>query len=95
VILFVETRPRHTDRGALDRTASAQNFLPNSKTDADLLKAGNNTIFGGSGANIIVGNLGVVRMTQIGPTIAAWFDVALSPHADAPLVLQATTTSAR
>jgi predicted AlkP superfamily pyrophosphatase or phosphodiesterase len=33
------------------------------------------------------GNLGVVRMTQIGPTIASWFDVALSPHADTPLAL--------
>jgi predicted AlkP superfamily pyrophosphatase or phosphodiesterase len=33
------------------------------------------------------GSLGVVRMTQIGPTIASWFGVALSPKADAPLTL--------
>lgn len=31
------------------------------------------------------GSLGIVRMTQIAPTVAAWFDVALSPRADAPL----------
>ena len=36
------------------------------------------------------GNLGVIRMTQIGPTIASWFDVALSPHADVPLALPPT-----
>jgi hypothetical protein len=39
-----------------------------------------------------VGNLGVVRMTRIGPTIASWFEVALSPKADAPLVLQQRTS---
>ena len=33
------------------------------------------------------GNLGVVRMTQIGPTIASWLQVALSAKADAPLTL--------
>jgi Type I phosphodiesterase / nucleotide pyrophosphatase len=32
-----------------------------------------------------IGNLGVVRMSQIGPTIAAWFEVSLSPKADAPI----------
>ena len=31
------------------------------------------------------GSLGVVRMTQIAPTIARWFGVSLSPAADAPL----------
>jgi predicted AlkP superfamily pyrophosphatase or phosphodiesterase len=31
------------------------------------------------------GDLGIVRMTQIGPTIASWFGVSLSPKADAPL----------
>jgi hypothetical protein len=30
-------------------------------------------------------NLGLVRMTQIGPTIASWFEVSLSPKADAPI----------
>jgi predicted AlkP superfamily pyrophosphatase or phosphodiesterase len=33
------------------------------------------------------GDLGIVRMTQIGPTIARWFGVALSPKADTPLAL--------
>jgi hypothetical protein len=33
------------------------------------------------------GNLGVVRMTQIGPTIASWLQVALSDKADIPLTL--------
>ena len=36
---------------------------------------------GGAG----VGNLGHVRMTQIGPTIARWFGVQLAPEADDPL----------
>jgi hypothetical protein len=40
-------------------------------------------------------DLGVVRMTQIGPTIASWFEVALSPHADVPLVIQPRTPSSR
>ena len=31
------------------------------------------------------GNLGLVRMTQIGPTIASWFEVSLSPKADSPI----------
>jgi hypothetical protein len=31
------------------------------------------------------GDLGVVRMTQLAPTIASWFSVGLSPKADAPL----------
>lgn len=31
------------------------------------------------------GDLGVVRMTQIGPTIARWFGVRLAAEADAPL----------
>jgi predicted AlkP superfamily pyrophosphatase or phosphodiesterase len=39
------------------------------------------------------GSLGEVRMTQIGPTIAGWFDVSLAPDADAPLETGATTAS--
>ena len=31
------------------------------------------------------GSLGVVRMTQVAPTIASWFGVGLSPGADEPL----------
>ena len=31
------------------------------------------------------GNVGLVRMTQIGPTIASWFEVSLSPKADSPI----------
>jgi len=31
------------------------------------------------------GSLGIVRMTQIGPTIAAWFKAVLSPKADQPI----------
>ena len=31
------------------------------------------------------GNLGVVRMTQIAPTVARWLGVGLSPLADQPL----------
>jgi hypothetical protein len=34
------------------------------------------------------GSLGVVRMTQIAPTIATWFDVGLSARADEPLALK-------
>jgi hypothetical protein len=34
------------------------------------------------------GSLGVIRMTQIGPTIASWFDVPLSAHADTPLAVR-------
>lgn len=34
------------------------------------------------------GSLGVMRMTQIAPTIAAWFDVGLSARADEPLALK-------
>jgi predicted AlkP superfamily pyrophosphatase or phosphodiesterase len=41
------------------------------------------------------GNLGTVRMSQIGPTIAGWFGVALSPSADAPLTLRARAQSGR
>jgi hypothetical protein len=33
------------------------------------------------------GDLGIVRMTQIAPTIAAWFGVRLSRKADEPLAL--------
>ena len=33
------------------------------------------------------GNLGIVRMTQIGPTVASWFGVSLSPKADRPIAL--------
>jgi predicted AlkP superfamily pyrophosphatase or phosphodiesterase len=38
------------------------------------------------------GNLGVVRMTQIAPTLASWFGVALSAGADTPLGLRAAPT---
>ena len=31
------------------------------------------------------GRLGVVRMTQIAPTLARWLGVGLSPQADAPI----------
>lgn len=31
------------------------------------------------------GSLGVIRMTQIAPTLARWLDVGLSPRADAPI----------
>lgn len=34
------------------------------------------------------GDLGVVRMTQLAPTLASWFDVGLSPDADEPLDLR-------
>jgi hypothetical protein len=39
----------------------------------------------------IRGNLKVVRMTQIGPTVASWFGGSLSPNADTPLALQPAT----
>ena len=32
-------------------------------------------------------SLGTVRMTQIGPTMASWFGLVLSPEANAPLTL--------
>ena len=35
------------------------------------------------------GSVGIVRMTQIVPTIASWFDVSLSPKAANPLALVA------
>jgi predicted AlkP superfamily pyrophosphatase or phosphodiesterase len=35
------------------------------------------------------GSLGMVRMSQIGPTVASWFGVKLSPAADVPLALPA------
>jgi predicted AlkP superfamily pyrophosphatase or phosphodiesterase len=35
------------------------------------------------------GDLGIVRMTQIAPTLAQWFGVGLSPEADRPLRLEA------
>ena len=38
------------------------------------------------------GDLGVVRMTQIAPTIASWFGVGLSPKADTPLTLASTAS---
>ena len=31
------------------------------------------------------GNLGVVRMSQIGPTVASWFNATLFAEADRPL----------
>ena len=33
-------------------------------------------------------SLGVVRMTQIAPTIASWFGVSMSPNVDLPLLIQ-------
>lgn len=33
------------------------------------------------------GNLGVVRLSQLAPTLASWFGVGLSPRADQPLAL--------
>ena len=33
------------------------------------------------------GDLGVVRMTTIAPTLARWLGVSLGPEADAPLAL--------
>lgn len=33
------------------------------------------------------GDLGLVPMTRIAPTVARWFDVQLSPRADRPLDL--------
>ena len=43
------------------------------------------------------GNLGIVRMTQVAPTVARWLGVGLSPLADAPLekLLPAATSQAR
>jgi predicted AlkP superfamily pyrophosphatase or phosphodiesterase len=38
------------------------------------------------------GNLGIVRMTQIAPTIAGWFGVSLSLNADKPLTLSVGTS---
>ena len=42
-----------------------------------------------------VGDLGIVRMTQIGPTLASWFGVGLSPQADAPLALAPASSSGK
>jgi len=33
------------------------------------------------------GDLGVIRMTQIAPTIASWYQVSLAPSADAPIAV--------
>ncbi len=41
------------------------------------------------------GDLGIVRMTQIGPTIARWFGVGLSPKADEPLALAPAASNGR
>ena len=41
----------------------------------------------------VAGDLGLVSMTRIGPTIAKWLDVQLSPDADQPLDLNATTVT--
>jgi predicted AlkP superfamily pyrophosphatase or phosphodiesterase len=38
-------------------------------------------------------SLGVVRMTQIAPTIASWFGVTMSPQVDQPLAFAATRSS--
>lgn len=37
------------------------------------------------------GSLGVVRMTQVAPTVASWFGVGLSDRADEPLALAPST----
>ena len=42
-----------------------------------------------------VGDLGIVRMTQIGPTLASWFGVGLSPKADTPLGLAPNASNGR
>ena len=42
-----------------------------------------------------VGDLGVVPMTRIAPTLARWFGVQLSPDADAPLDLKPTATTSQ
>ena len=34
------------------------------------------------------GNHGIVRMTQIAPTLAQWFEVSLAASADTPLTLR-------
>jgi len=41
------------------------------------------------------GSLGVVRMSQIGPTIASWFQAKLSPQADQPLAWPRKSGSGR
>jgi hypothetical protein len=41
------------------------------------------------------GDLGVVPMTRIAPTLAKWFGVQLSPEADAPLELKPSPPSSR
>jgi hypothetical protein len=42
-----------------------------------------------------VGNVGIVRMTQIAPTVASWFDVGLSPKVDQPLTLKPEAAPSR
>jgi hypothetical protein len=39
-------------------------------------------------------SLGVVRMTQLAPTVASWFGVAMPPNADQPLALTGARGSA-
>jgi hypothetical protein len=41
------------------------------------------------------GSVGIVRMTQIAPTLAAILDVGLSPDAGAPIELKNVATTAR
>ena len=41
------------------------------------------------------GDLGVVRLTQLAPTIASWFEVGLSPHADQPLTFDSAAAPSR
>jgi hypothetical protein len=41
------------------------------------------------------GSLGVIRMSQIGPTIASWFQSKLSPQADQPLACPKRSGSGR
>jgi hypothetical protein len=41
------------------------------------------------------GSLGVIRMSQIGPTIASWFQAKLSPQADQPLTWPKRSGSGR
>jgi predicted AlkP superfamily pyrophosphatase or phosphodiesterase len=41
------------------------------------------------------GSLGIVRMTQIAPTIASWFGVSMAPNVDQPLALTARSSGSR
>jgi predicted AlkP superfamily pyrophosphatase or phosphodiesterase len=54
---------------------------------ASLIMAGPDVPKGG-------GSLGVVRMTQLAPTVASWFGVAMAPNVDQPLALAGARSSA-